>query len=723
MKAFYFFALLVGIMDPLISQTTILLPENPELHEVPSAWRGHNLAATVPLSWVNNTDFRATLPGLHPGIFRWPFGNKSNNYDWKAALNTNNIFNLREAAQFSRETETALQIVVNFGNGRAEEAANFVRFCNSAEPFWANERLTLLGNSEPLGVDLWEIGNEVTTAWGFGWSWLGFQENIFFRSGQAAKAISEEFSDSLYFYGGSFWREGWVKMIGGLNKKSAILGDLFAVNTPQTSKTFSVDFPELDTTDLNSVRVWLTPNLDLGTAETVPQQVLYDTLTQPLNLLDPAFVHWDATSVTIEPPSGIPTQSVVLIEYNSVHHDGAFAFRTAMKAADPNIQVGFSTKVKPFFAEKEEFRNDFAANAPDFMIEHPYATGLTLPAVENGLFSEMAYVPQFKRMKFVEEQQKWNDRLLDWNLPQPVGLAFTEWNVALCDECPNPHPFDGIAGALYVASFWANLLDASISNDLDIRAINHFALLASGNNFIHLFHVNNDGSNFTIGNEGQGTLLCMEAIGHQTFDNFEVSGMPQIVLEDGQGGNIPADALEIWGGHDQESDEIKLLIINRDDAKPHNISIALPSTQLAVGANAQTLTGTMVDDQMELSEDSLLIENGVIGATLPIFSISVISLKTDAVTSVRDQEKEANFPFARVLKIGDSSVLKIQAAQSSRMKIQISDMSGRVFKRSAYSLQPGQNEIILGELPKISGFYFMELISTEGWRRTLRFFN
>jgi|GEM_PF-7035976 len=67
------------------------------------------------------------------------------------------------------------------------------------------------------------------------------------------------------------------------------------------------------------------------------------------------------------------------------------------------------------------------------------------------------------------------------------------------------------------------------------------------------------------------------------------------------------------------------------------MNIALPSTQLAVGAKVQTLTGSMADDQMELSQDSLPIENGLIEATLPRFSISVISLKKDAITSVQHQ--------------------------------------------------------------------------------------
>jgi len=330
-------------------------------------------------------------------------------------------------------------------------------------------------------------------------------------------------------------------------------------------------------------------------------------------------------------------------------------------------------------------------------------------------------------MKFVEEQQKWNDRLVTWNLPKPVGLAFTEWNVALCDECPNPHPFDGIAGALYVTSFWANLLDASISNDLDIRAINHFALLASGNNFIHLFHVNNDGSNFTIGNEGQGTLLCMDALGLEMFDNYEVTGMPQIVLEDGQGGNIPADALEIWGGHDQESDDIKLLIINRDDANPHEVNIVLPSSQMATGANLQTLTGTMEDDQMELSQDSLPVENGVIAAILPRFSISVISFKPDAITSVQNQETESkphsHIRLTKVRKTENSVVLELQLTHSAKLDVQMSDVSGRIFKQSHYPLAQGLNEIKLGELPKISGLLFVKLTSADGWRETLRLFH
>ncbi|MFQ5447015.1 MAG: hypothetical protein ACE5FF_08775, partial [Saprospiraceae bacterium] len=376
-----------------MAQATLILPDTPDLHAVQKAWRGHNLAATALLDWTNHPDFRDVLPALHGGVFRWPFGNRANNYDWQAGLSNQGVLNLKEAAAFSKETGMDIQMVVNFGNGSAADAGDLVRFCNSEDAAFAALRQQLLGAADPLNVNIWEIGNEINTAWGFGWSWLGFQEKIFFRTGQPPVNFSEEVADSLYFYGGSLWRAGWVKKIGGLTQKTAILGDIAAVNAPTSSVAVAVDYPELDTTDPSAVRVWLTPGFDFAWAGSASQQALYDSLTQPWNLLPLEDFDWDATTVTIAPPSGISSQSVLLIEYNSIHHDGAFAFLDAMKVADPAIQAGFCTAVKPALATNPSFQQDFAAHTPDFMIEHPYATGLTKPAVESGLFSEMAWVP------------------------------------------------------------------------------------------------------------------------------------------------------------------------------------------------------------------------------------------------------------------------------------------------------------------------------------------
>ena len=170
-----------------------------------------------------------------------------NNYNWVEQLNNPNVFNLKNVVSYLQDFNTTLQVVVNFGNGSASEAAEFVRFCNSPLSQYTQMRNDLLGNSSPINVKYWEIGNESTDPWTFGWSWMGFQDFVRFRSGELLKPIVKREIDSLYYYGGSFFREGWVTEIGGLDKQTAILGDTkFYPNPAGTSDTIVVKYPLLD---------------------------------------------------------------------------------------------------------------------------------------------------------------------------------------------------------------------------------------------------------------------------------------------------------------------------------------------------------------------------------------------------------------------------------------------------------------------------------------------
>ena len=60
-------------------------------------------------------------------------------------------------------------ICVNAGNGTAQEAADWIEYCNgSAESRWGSIRAAL-GNLEPYNVRVWEIGNELWGDWQIGY--------------------------------------------------------------------------------------------------------------------------------------------------------------------------------------------------------------------------------------------------------------------------------------------------------------------------------------------------------------------------------------------------------------------------------------------------------------------------------------------------------------------------------------------------------------------------
>ncbi len=609
----------------LQAQADLFLPAGPEVISLPLAWRGHNLGAGARLEWVGNQDFLDTLPLLHPGYLRWPYGNPANNYDWIAGLENEEVFNLKWAAQFADTFDTRLQAVVNYGNGSAAEAAALVHFCNDEGEPWQSLRESLLEHPAPLGIEVWEIGNEVTTAWGFGWSWLGYQEYVYGRSGDSTY-WDRTTVDSLYFYGGSFPRRGWVKAFGGLNNRTAILGDLVLTDVAMDTLVHAVEFPFLDAN--SAVEIWATPDYDSAWAATASQQQIYDFLTEPSHKLPSDFYEWDDSTVTIYPPVEIPANTLFLIEYESVGHDGAFDFLSAMKEADSDIRVGYCTQVSEELAALPDFIADFKAHLPDFIIEHPYATHFTFPAAANGLYAEMVYAARVKYDQMYNRQALWNMRAEEWSLPDTPGLGITEWNIALCDECPGNHPFRGIGGGLYTASFWGQIVEGAARGELELHALNHFALLASGYNFLHLFHVN-DAEGFEVGNEGIAALMLMQTFGDGMVLLDSVEAIPQIELYAPDSTTFFADALELWSGFRQTDSLWRVLVLNLDPEAEHEVQIHMPEGSRADSLYALFYSGPAGSGPLawSLEEEESPVDAQTFEVTVPPYSLSLFAFR------------------------------------------------------------------------------------------------
>jgi alpha-L-arabinofuranosidase len=120
---------------------------------------------------------------LNTGWTRWPGGNYASIYNWRDGIGpvnerraqpnptwpglVTNRMGTDEYIRFSKLTGQEPLICVNAGTGSAEEAANWVEYCNgSSSTEMGNLRLQN-GNPEPFGVKYWNIGNEL---WG-NWQW------------------------------------------------------------------------------------------------------------------------------------------------------------------------------------------------------------------------------------------------------------------------------------------------------------------------------------------------------------------------------------------------------------------------------------------------------------------------------------------------------------------------------------------------------------------------
>ncbi len=113
---------------------------------------------------------------LRPPCIRWPGGTFANIYHWmdcvgsieKRRKRPNIIwgginegkFGTDEFIKYCRVINTEPMICVNMETGTAEEAANWVEYCNGTEDtYYANLRKTN-GSEEPHNVKYWFIGNE-----------------------------------------------------------------------------------------------------------------------------------------------------------------------------------------------------------------------------------------------------------------------------------------------------------------------------------------------------------------------------------------------------------------------------------------------------------------------------------------------------------------------------------------------------------------------------------
>jgi len=128
----------------------------------------------------NNNQIDADLAGLarNQGIsvVRFPGGTLSDFYDWKNGTGeqslrpvsphytdpttSKNCFGSPELIEFCKMIDAKPLITVNAGTGTAVEAAEWVAYMNTED----NERRLKDGFPNPIGVKLWEIGNELYLA-------------------------------------------------------------------------------------------------------------------------------------------------------------------------------------------------------------------------------------------------------------------------------------------------------------------------------------------------------------------------------------------------------------------------------------------------------------------------------------------------------------------------------------------------------------------------------
>ena len=632
--------------------THVSLVNNPIPHDVPVSLKGVNQTAHTTLDYVYNLDFLSEFTEIHPGTMRFPGGTFANSYDWEASLNNSNQLNLRNAIELANLVGSEINYVINYGTTTPEEAAELVRLLNDTAASYVTQRENYFGVSEPVGVKYWELGNELAAKWEWHVSWVagGGGQQIFFSTGETSLDMPRSTTDSLHYYGGDIWREGWVYRWGdGMTVYNSILGSLHKVtDTDEVDNEATVDI-EFGPILSNEVVVWYVSDPTLASVDyndlcdnavTSPchdvQQDLYDVITSPSNLLSPSeyTISSDGNTVTVHPVTQLLENTLILVEYKT-HHAGAFDIRDAMKEADPSIEIGYCIDFRQNLIDTPGFKDDLTASPPDFMIYHPYNNNTDL-ALNNGYLSEIIHLVDDKiSNEYIPNEAELDSLCSELGIPE-IGIGLTEWNIRLCADGDCNPAYNGILGGLYTANFYSQFYQAQADGILDVRLSNHFAGVASGLNLIHMWHFNNNTLQSTP--QSESTRMVNDVLGAQTIISNDLLIDDNPIIEiiilsiDDYGNNVITtsydEALKIYANDDLDSNTLEFLILNNDDESNHQIEFQLPCDRVSSVATLEVLIGDTSPGLYAINTSSIDITpgSGVYSINAPSFSVCTLKI-------------------------------------------------------------------------------------------------
>ncbi len=166
----------------------------------------------------------------HLPIVRYPGGNFVSGYHWEDGVGKRelrptrrnaawggvepNHYGTDEFMKFCRLVGTQPQICINAGNGTPEDAANWVRYCNSTDntDHYAALRAAN-GHPKPYNVTIWEIGNELYGGWQIGHTDPTGNADRFVRFRKAMLAADPTIKLIATGEADEFTPEGWKRCL------------------------------------------------------------------------------------------------------------------------------------------------------------------------------------------------------------------------------------------------------------------------------------------------------------------------------------------------------------------------------------------------------------------------------------------------------------------------------------------------------------------------------
>lgn len=505
-------------------------------------------------------------------------------------------------------TGAAGVVDVDFATGTATEAADLVHYMTDPQGSsqWAQER-EANGHPAPYDVPYWEVGNEELTP-------------DYWRSGTTVSAGSPPpganacptVATCEYIYGGTTAFTDQRVVLAADRRSTA------AVSSGASDQSFQVAYPPV-VSGSATVKVG-------GTAWTLVPSLSTAGPSDEDYTLDPAtgtITFGDGVHGAI-PPSG----AVVTASYQSGPHDGFTQFYSAMKQADPAIQVCSSDTTQNFI-------DAMGTSQPyDCLQDHPYVgTGNVSPSLPIDQYeSQVMTVPDVEDANVQTLQAA-----VDAGAGHHVPLVLSEYGQLISstpDPLTAPYFLNSLDEALLNASQLADwitlgipvadrqLLDAELPDPTAVTAG-----LPDAAPFAASGAITTPGPQTVVQPTGE-YLALMSPLADGSLLPVTVSGDPSI---SGPAGTTTGD-LEIVSA--ATSAGVRLVVINRSPTDDVPSTVQLTGVTGAATATVMTLDGPspLSDNTVEApntvatTSSTIGVSDGMATMTFPAHSISLVTV-------------------------------------------------------------------------------------------------
>ncbi len=497
---------------------------------------------------------------------------------------------------------------VDFANGTAAEAADLVHYMTDAQgtSTWAQERA---GNGHPAPYDVpyWEVGNEEQSAdyWRSG-------TPVSIGTPPAGANPCPNVATCEYVYGGTTAFTGQRVVLSADRRSSA------AASTGGAGQSFLVAYPPVvpgsAAVEVDGAQWNLVPSLS-GVGPSAHDYTLAPATGK--------ITFGDGSNGAI-PPSG----AVVTASYQSGPHDGFAQFYSAMKQADPSIQVCSSDTTQSFLEA-------MGTTQPyDCLQDHPYVgSGNISPSLPIDQYeSQVMTVPDVEDAA-VQTLQAETDQAAGHHVP----LVLTEYG-QLIDSTPDPldapYFLNSLDEALVNASQLADWIQLGIPVadrqllDAELPAASAVTTgLPGAAPFATTGAITTPGPQSVVQPTGE-YLALMEPLAGGSLLDATVSGNPMLATSGPSSGDLAVVSAATPAG-------VQLVVINRSPSVDISSTVTFAGVTDSATATVSTLDGPSplsdnssgAPDTVSRSTSPATVTGGATTITFPAHSISLLTLR------------------------------------------------------------------------------------------------